>query len=313
MADIKKINGYLIKDETARGEIAKIKNGTEPVGQATNATYAQNAYNYTLSGGNIVGSIKDKFDNVDQTIADYAEKIAEVQTDVAAAQDTANQAKSIAEGRVRAVVFDTVAAMTAALKAAAKTDYKIGDNLLIEETGVPDYWISGILDTNTGTYGYYTISPLETQKVDLTEYAKTADLTNGTITVKKSESANNAASAGSADNYNTASGGIKNKFDTVDSEITKIKDGTTTVKKSALADGWVDDSGVTQTFIDTFGLLAEGLSDFKDGTIPAAKATTAQNYDTNTGNIKSKFDALDAKNIRFTYNAGTEELTISFS
>lgn len=242
MADIKKINGYLIKDETARGEITKIKNGTEPVGQATNATYAQNAYNYTLSGGNIVGSIKDKFDNVDQTIADYAEKIAEVQTDVAAAQDTANQAKSIAEGRVRAVVFDTVAAMTAALKAAAKTDYKIGDNLLIEETGVPDYWISGILDTNTGTYGYYTISPLETQKVDLTEYAKKSELTNGTVIPKQALTASSAVTAENA-----------------------------------------------------------------------VKATLAQNYDTETGTIKATFDMLDAKNIRFTYNAGTEELTISFS
>lgn len=284
MADIKKINGYLIKDETARGEIEKIKSGTEPVGQATNATYAQNAYNYTLSGGNIVGSIKDKFDNVDQTIAAHEEKIAETQNLAVNAQDTANQAKSIAEGRVRAVVFDTVAAMTTALKAAAKTDYKIGDNLLIEETGVPDYWISGILDTNTGTYGYYTISPLEARKVDLTEYAKTADLTNGTITVKK---------ATEAKDYDTTGGTINTKFVTIDAsinktgqdisaanaEITKIKDGTTIVPNANIA----------------------------------VHAATATNYDTTIGNIKSKFDALDAKNIRFTYNAGTEELTISFS
>lgn len=299
MADIKKINGYLLKDEAARAEIVKLKNGTEPVGQATNATYAQNAYNYTLSGGNIVGSIKDKFDNVDQTIAAHAEKIAEVQTDVVAAQDTANQAKSIAEGKVRAVVFDTVAAMTTALKAAAKTDYKIGDNLLIEETGVPDYWVSGILETNTGTYGYYTIAELETQKVDLTDYAKTADLKDGTIKVGKAIEANSALIAQS---YDSNSGTIKQNFDALAIQIDKAKELAETAQGAA-----------TQANND--------LMTIKSGTtsVGSAKSYRDSNtklnipLDATVAALKAKDDALDAKTVRFTYSESDESLTISFS
>lgn len=299
MADIKKINGYFLKDEAARAEIVKLKNGTEPVGQATNATYAQNAYNYTLSGGNIVGSIKDKFDNVDQTIAAHAEKIAEVQTDVVAAQETANQAKSIAEGKVRAVVFDTVAAMTTALKAAAKTDYKIGDNLLIEETGVPDYWVSGILETNTGTYGYYTIAELETQKVDLTDYAKTADLKDGTIKVGKAIEANSALIAQS---YDSNSGTIKQNFDALAIQIDKAKELAETAQGAA-----------TQANND--------LMTIKSGTTSVGSAksywdsSTKLNIplDATVAALKAKDDALDAKTVRFTYSESDESLTISFS
>lgn len=299
MADIKKINGYFLKDEAARAEIVKLKNGTEPVGQATNATYAQNAYNYTLSGGNIVGSIKDKFDNVDQTIAAHAEKIAEVQTDVVAAQETANQAKSIAEGKVRAVVFDTVAAMTTALKAAAKTDYKIGDNFLIEETGVPDYWVSGILETNTGTYGYYTIAELETQKVDLTDYAKTADLKDGTIKVGKAIEANSALIAQS---YDSNSGTIKQNFDALAIQIDKAKELAETAQGAA-----------TQANND--------LMTIKSGTTSVGSAksywdsSTKLNIplDATVAALKAKDDALDAKTVRFTYSESDESLTISFS
>lgn len=306
MADIKKINGYFLKDEAARAEIVKLKNGTEPVGQATNATYAQNAYNYTLSGGNIVGSIKDKFDNVDQTIAAHAEKIAEVQTDVVEAQDTANQAKSIAEGKVRAVVFDTVAAMTTALKAAAKTDYKIGDNLLIEETGVPDYWVSGILETNTGTYGYYTIAELESRKVDLTDYATkdevatlTDDLKDGTIKVGKAIEANSALIAQS---YDSNSGTIKQNFDALAIQIDKAKELAETAR------------GAAAQANNDITLIMSGTN-----AVGSAKSYWDSNtklnipLDATVAALKAKDDALDAKTVRFTYSESDESLTISFS
>lgn len=324
MADIKKINGYFLKDEAARAEIVKLKNGTEPVGQATNATYAQNAYNYTLSGGNIVGSIKDKFDNVDQTIAAHAEKIAEVQTDVVAAQETANQAKSIAEGRVRAVVFDTVAAMTTALKAAAKTDYKIGDNLLIEETGVPDYWVSGILETNTGTYGYYTIAELETQKVDLSAYPTRQEVSTQITAVDNRVTQANAeigkilngqskvgAAQGAdiATNYNTSSGTIKTKFDSIDEDL-------------EFMGGRIDDAKAVGTeALEKANTNAATIEDFKNGITPVSTARAY--YDSSTklnipldatvAALKAKDDALAAKTVRFTYSESDESLTISFS
>lgn len=292
MADVSKINGYNIKDTSARDEIVRIKSGLTKVGAAQGADIA--------AGYTEVGGIKTKFDAIDGQIADIVDgttqvKSAErasvatkyldevngpisiyeefhiVKSSATRAYNLANDAKVIAEGRAKAVSFDTVAAMTAALKAASKSDYKIGDNLFIKATDVPDYWVSGVLDTNTGTYGYFTVSPLETQKVDLTEYAKTADITtSGTIKAKY------AGTADYAKGYTEITGApsdvtlgekfktIKSEYDGVNSEITKIKDGTTTVPKAALA-------------------------------VSATTAITAVNYDTVNGAIKDKFDAHDTQ------------------
>ena len=92
--------------------------------------------------------------------------------------DRANDAYALAEGRGVAHVFDTDEAMTTALKGASNTAYRVGEQLLIKEADVPDYWVSGIKDNNNGTYGYYEITILETQKVDLTDYATKESLKN---------------------------------------------------------------------------------------------------------------------------------------
>ena len=76
------------------------------------------------------------------------------------------EARSIAEGRALSLVFATVAALDAWLAVQEnKATLKVGDNLFIQDTGVPDYWWDGTAK-----------QPLETQKVDLTAYAKTADV-----------------------------------------------------------------------------------------------------------------------------------------
>lgn len=102
----------------------------------------------------------------------------------AAAQGTANEALTLAQGRARAVSFDTQAAMLTALNNAAKTDYKVGDNLFIKATNVPDYWISAVRTSKGSDTGWFEISELETQKVDLTSYAKTADVDSNIATAK---------------------------------------------------------------------------------------------------------------------------------
>lgn len=99
----------------------------------------------------------------------FNEKVEEV-------NQTSQEAKNIALGKAKAVVFDTVDEMTSYLKNATKDEFKIGDNLYIRELNVPDYWISTILDNSSGTYGYYEIAQLETQKVDLSNY-QTKNLT----------------------------------------------------------------------------------------------------------------------------------------
>ena len=130
--------------------------------------------------------------------ADIRGLITDANSKASEAYQLSEDAKAIAEGRAKAVSFDTFAAMTEALTAASGSDYKVGDNIFIKAIDVPDYWISEVLPTNTGTYGHYEISPLETQKLDLSEYAKTANLTNGTITVKNADNASVASVANNA-------------------------------------------------------------------------------------------------------------------
>lgn len=74
--------------------------------------------------------------------------------------------ESIARGRATGYVFDTVEDMNAWLTNSENTEKLVlGDNLYIRATDVPDYWWDGI-----------TAQPLETQKVDLTEYAKSSEI-----------------------------------------------------------------------------------------------------------------------------------------
>lgn len=151
----------------------------------------------------------------------------DIRTAVSAAQTKADSAYALAEGRSRGISFDTVAAMTTALKGAAKTDYKVGDNLLIKAKDVPDYWVSGVLDTNTGTYGFFEIAELETEKVDLSGYQEKTD--TSLATTAKTVVGAIGEVKGTADSAKTAT-------QTNSENIAKIVDGTTKVAKAAEAD-----------------------------------------------------------------------------
>ena len=59
-------------------------------------------------------------------------------TALSAVETTANTAKSIAEGRARAVSFESYSAMVTALNAAANTDYQVGVNIFIQAKVVSD-------------------------------------------------------------------------------------------------------------------------------------------------------------------------------
>lgn len=77
-----------------------------------------------------------------------------------------DEAKAIAEGKSRARVFTTKSALdTWLLDSENVALLQIGDNFYIEEIDKPDYWWNGT-----------TIKELETQKVDLTEYAKKTEI-----------------------------------------------------------------------------------------------------------------------------------------
>lgn len=122
-----------------------------------------------------------------QSLAAYATKqyVTDSLTDVA----TKDYVNTAVNGANKAVSFSNYSAMVTALNTAAKTAYQIGQNIMIVTLAVPDLWVSNISSTSSPyTYttdtaitdalkangvvqvGYFTLSALETQKVDLTAY-----------------------------------------------------------------------------------------------------------------------------------------------
>lgn len=97
-------------------------------------------------------------------------------------------------GANKAVSYKNYTAMANDINELASGVYKVGQNIMIETLDVPDLWVSGVFSTSVsrsyGTdeglvndlksngyiqLGYYKLSPLETQKVDLTDYVKKDD------------------------------------------------------------------------------------------------------------------------------------------
>lgn len=88
----------------------------------------------------------------------------------------ATEALSIAKGRNKSKVYDTVADMKNALKTMQKNELDIGDNILIKDVHVPDYFISRILEEPVEPYGYFEVSELETQYIEIDAYQKKEDI-----------------------------------------------------------------------------------------------------------------------------------------
>lgn len=119
-------------------------------------TFPPSAHNHTITD---VAGLEQAF--TDETNArkeaDLDEKTARISGDNAL-QLAVNEARSIAEGRSRAFVFESEEEMQS-WTAVNPDKLNIGDNLWIIDTGVPDFWWDGTQPR-----------PLETQKVDLSDY-----------------------------------------------------------------------------------------------------------------------------------------------
>lgn len=105
-----------------------------------------------------------------------------------------NEVNSIAKGANQALSYSNYQSMISVFNSLANNVYNVGQNVMIVTLEVPDLWISGIESTSsTYTYtsdsdftnalaingyvqvGYYRLSALETQKVDLTNYVTNTD------------------------------------------------------------------------------------------------------------------------------------------
>lgn len=101
-------------------------------------------------------------------------------------------------GANKAVSFVNYSSMITSLNSLTNESYNVGQNIMIITLNVPDLWISEIAESSIAyTYvsdddfinelvtsgsvqvGYYKLSALETQKVDLTEYVKNTDYATG--------------------------------------------------------------------------------------------------------------------------------------
>jgi hypothetical protein len=141
----------------------------------------------------IEGMTNDVLDSIQPTLEDI--------------QATAETAETIAKGRSAGYVFDTLDDMNEWLAEEENTaKLNLGDNLYIREVDVPDYWWDG-----------EQAHKLETQKVDLTEYAKFTDYGKSTRagTIKSGNGLAISASTGTPtintltlSSYNSHSNGI---------------------------------------------------------------------------------------------------------
>lgn len=94
--------------------------------------------------------------NEAKTTAQTAENNANSALDTAnAANATAGEAKAIAQGSQRAIGFATLQAAITALNGYSNTQLKVGDNVYIVETGVPDLWVAAV-EKNSVAYNYTT-------------------------------------------------------------------------------------------------------------------------------------------------------------
>jgi hypothetical protein len=94
--------------------------------------------------------------NEAKTTAQTAENNANNAVDTAnAANTTADEAKAIAQGSQRAIGFATLQAAITALNGYSNTQLKVGDNVYIVETGVPDLWVAAV-EQNSVAYNYTT-------------------------------------------------------------------------------------------------------------------------------------------------------------
>ena len=108
-----------------------------------------------------------------------------------------NEVNSIAKGANQALSYSNYQSMITEFNSLSNNAYNVGQNVMIVTLNVPDLWISAIESTSQSyTYtsdsdftnalavngyvqiGYYKLSALETQKVDLTNYVTNTDYAN---------------------------------------------------------------------------------------------------------------------------------------
>lgn len=140
------------------GGLVKTAQSSADTAQQTAETAQTTADNATTLANNAVATANSAVATANEakTTAETAENNANSAVDTAnAANATADEAKAIAQGGQRAIGFATLQAAITALNGYSNTQLKVGDNVYIVETGVPDLWVAAV-EQNSVAYNYTT-------------------------------------------------------------------------------------------------------------------------------------------------------------
>lgn len=140
------------------GGLVKTAQSSADTAQQTAETAQTTADNATTLANNAVATANSAVATANEakTTAQTAENNANSAVDTAnAANATADEAKAIAQGSQRAIGFATLQAAITALNGYSNTQLKVGDNVYIVETGVPDLWVAAV-EQNSVAYNYTT-------------------------------------------------------------------------------------------------------------------------------------------------------------
>ena len=179
--------------------------------------------NYT--DNKVIGAtnVQSALDILAQAKKDTESSISTINTNVSNAQSKADsafslaeEAKSIAEGASRAFVYNTYTDMVNDLLSASNTKFKIGDNLLIIQTNVPDYWVSSLGNKTTniithelnGSTGSIQFNPGTTDETSYYRGTISTTINNNYIKVVVKEVSPTTASA-SISSYDPSNGAIE--------------------------------------------------------------------------------------------------------
>lgn len=140
------------------GGLVKTAQSSADTAQQTAEAAQTTADNATTLANNAVATANNAVATANEakTTAQTAETNANSAVDTAnAANATADEAKAIAQGSQRAIGFATLQAAITALNGYSNTQLKVGDNVYIVETGVPDLWVAAV-EQNSVAYNYTT-------------------------------------------------------------------------------------------------------------------------------------------------------------
>lgn len=152
------------------GGLVKTAQSSADTAQQTAETAQTTADNATTLANNAVATANNAVATANEakTTAQTAENNANSAIDTAnAANATADEAKAIAQGSQRAIGFATLQAAITALNGYSNTQLKVGDNVYIVETGVPDLWVAAV-EQNSVAYNYTTTDAFNDDLVENT-------------------------------------------------------------------------------------------------------------------------------------------------